>query len=723
MKRLTAALLFVAGAEALAQCPAPTGKDDFSRQTLTDQNFASRDLRGANFTKAVLDGAQFVNADLTGAVFAGASIRPSMKGPADFTGANLTGACFQDAVLQEPDFQFANLACADFSGTDVTAVDFGPAPKLAPESGPCRVKFTGSTIRVRQIPFRVWRYTDFTRTSFVDLTPDQFSFHGIDITGALLGEGQFAGIDFTDATLTGVVLNGSDLRGAKLDGARARASHFDRVDFRLGHAAGTDFTGARMRGMVAQDASMPGAILESAILRGSNFAGTDLREARLQRAFLAPGEGLPATELAGANLSGAKLDEAHLSFVRFRDLHMVRTTFTRVSITDTDFAGATMPGADFSGATLEGVSFRGATLENATFARASLRPSKTTGAVVDLACTQLGGANLRDLGEPPPANALTFLGAVLPDAASCRPEGGGFYCGTELAGQQRYGPTLLPRLTHPATCPPGVIQLCSGQTWLLPNWTTTACGQPEKRWTPPPPHPGPPGETVEIPDEKFRLCLSRQFFGDDRPIPAKFAATVQEINCPNMGIADVTGLEAFTSLRKLTLTANRLTSAEVFGKLKNLEILEVDANALTVLNVPLATLKSLSAANNRIQRVTGIVFPDLEYLDLSRNELAEFALESQRALFYADLSHNRLTAVGDLSHGFGTLAYLYLQNNDLTTIGTLEEAARLTRLSLGGNPKFRCDTLKVDPKVLEKSNCGKSAVTASASPPAATSPD
>ncbi|MCU1244290.1 MAG: pentapeptide repeat protein [Acidobacteria bacterium] len=702
------ALLLLVAAEGVAQavCPAPTGKD-FSGQNLTDHNFSGQKLQGANFTKAVLDGAQFANADLTGAIFPGASLTPSAKGRADFTGATLIKSCFAGAVLRQTDFQFARLACSDFSRSDVTQVNFGPRPDFDPAGNGCgRAKFVDATIRVQQIPFGLWRFTDFTRTRFLGLTTE--TFQGSDISGALLAEAHLAGFDFRKATLTDVDLTHADLRGAVFDGAKAHGITLDGADFQLGIAEGaeTDFTAASLRGLIAQNAELSGALLASAVLRGANLAGADLRGANLKGATLESGDGLGPAELSGANLSGAILDDAHLNFVSFGQTRLIGTSFTRVTLADTDFSNAVMPGVNFFGATLEGVSFRGSPLENASFARARLRRSQTSGRGVDLGCTQLGGANLRDLDEAPLGGAVTFLGAVLPDAAECRTTGKDVYCGTDPAGQRPYGPTLLPVLAHPATCPNGELEICSGKTWLLHQWKTNVCGLPETRWTPPPPVPPPPGETVNIPDANFRTCLSRQFFGDDRPIPTDYAATVEEINCASRNIADVTGLEAFTALQKLTLTANALTDGEIFGRLKNLQILQISSNRLTTLNIRLPTLKALNAANNAIQRVTGLETADLEYLDLSHNQLTTFALDSQRQLFYADLSHNALTSVGELSHGFDALSYLYLQNNDLTAIGSLADAP-LTYLRLGSNPRFQCQTLKVSKEILEASNCGK----------------
>lgn len=714
MKALAAAIVMLVAVGAAAQdgCPKPTGRD-FSGMTVSSRSFAMQDLRGANFTNAKIREVQFTGTDLTGAVFAGATFESS-KDPrfprTTFQGAILTRACFQGARFLIPmDMQFANLACADFSSTDVRILNFGPRQKFDPGAEQCgRAKFIETIVSTRTFAFSVWRSIDFTRTKFTDLTPEQISFKGTDITGALLAEANLAGFDFTGATLTDADLSRANLLGARLDEVNAKGLILDDANFRFGFAIKADMPSAKMRKLDAQDAQLPGAVLVSADLREAKFASADLAGADLSSATLQGGEGLGPTELSGANLNGATFEEANLNFVGFQNTRLINAKFKRVTISDTDFSGVRMPGADFSQATLEGVTFRGASLENASFARAAFGLSKLSNRGVDLACTQLGGVDLR-LREPLRERTVTFLGAVLLDGSMCRQMPDSVFCGREPAGQQIYGPTLLPELAEPVTCPDGRVLKCEGPTWALPEWKTTACGSPETRWVPPPRDPVPPDETVDIPDKNFRICLSRQFFGvDDHEITIEFARSVQEITCTGKGIAYATGLEAFTNLRKLTLLANELTNGEIFGKLPKLEVLQVSANKLTELDLGVATLKAVFASNNAIRRVDGLGTADLVYLDLSHNQLETFPLASQRrTLVYADLSHNRLTEVGNLSAGFTELADLYLQNNDLVTIGSLQEAASLANLRLGSNPRFRCETLKVKQEVLERSNCGK----------------
>jgi uncharacterized protein YjbI with pentapeptide repeats len=485
---MTAAAVFVLlAAEVAAQstCPPPNPKaPNFAGKTLVDENFSGRtDLQGANFTGAVLDGAQFGGVDLTGAVFAKASLIPSKRSRVDFNDATLVKACFQEAIIRQPDLSFAKLACTDFSRTDVSQVDFGVDPRFDPGANPCgRAKFVEATIGVRQVSFDLWRYLDFTRVRFVDLTPDAFV--NADLTLAILTGAQLPGFNFSKATLTDVDLRGADLQKAVFTGAKAQRIKLDGSDFRQGVAIGkeTDFTAASLRGVVAQQADLSEATLASAVLRGAGLPGATLIRTNLKGATLEAGENLGPVELSGAKLDGAMFDDAHLDFVSFRNTRLIGATFARVTLTDTDFSNSVMTEADFFQAVLKGVTFHGSSLQRVSFKAATLSRSTISGRSVDLACTQLGGADLSQLNGAPEEAGVTFLGAVLPDAAECRADG---YCGTEPVSGLPYGPTRVPVLQNRAICPNGELAICSGKTWLLKDWKTTVCGPPETRWTPP----------------------------------------------------------------------------------------------------------------------------------------------------------------------------------------------------------------------------------------------
>lgn len=703
------ALLLAVAVSARSSCPPPSGPN-WARKNLRNENFSRQNLQGADFTGSDLAGAQFIGTDLTGAIFPNANIGVSDIGPTNFSTADLTRACFQDSRFAGTNFDFATLTCADFSRTDLTGVDFG-APVIGPAPD-CRAKFNFSKMRIGQIPVSLWRHTDFTGTNFIDLTPGTFSFIKFDATDAILAGQNLAGFDFTGATLIRTDLSQSDLRGATFNDAVANEIKLDGARFDLGFALGMVLTDAKLRNLIAPRASFKGARMQRADLRGAVLTGAGLDSADLSNAVLEPGEGLEATQLSGADLTDAKLDAAHLNGVRFQTTRLIRASITNVAIAGTDFSNATMPNVKFDGSRIEGVSFRGSSLENASFKNVTFAESKNPIQIVDFTCTQLGGADLRIRA----AEGITFVGAVLPDQASCIPDLAiGFYCGSEPAASAPYPPTILPTLMQEATCPDGVRRICRGTEWLLPQWKTTACnsdGRLETRWTPPVKDDPPPKDVVEIPDANFKKCLQKQLFGGrEQEIPPELAKTVGEINCPSLGIKSAKGLEAFTGLRKLNLSANLLTDGQLFTNLVKLQVLQVSNNQLESLNVRnLKDLTYLNAAHNQLPQVIGLVFADLRYLDLSFNKLPAFNLRAQKKLFYADVSHNALTDTGGVLTDLTELVYLYLQNNDLTTIGPLKALAapsgKLAHLDLGSNSRFQCKTLELEgTDLLKASNC------------------
>jgi uncharacterized protein YjbI with pentapeptide repeats len=720
-------------APTVPSCPAATGKD-YSNQNLTDQNFSRKDLTGANFTNAILNGAQFVGTTLKNAVFSGASLAPSAKQNVNFTAADLTGACFQNTKLTRANLQFANVTCTDFSNADLTNAVFALLPKIVPAAAPgqpqpCRTKFVKATMKIDQFPTRLWGYTDFTNTNFVDLTPGSFSLHGVDITGAMLGGVKMAGFDLTNSILTSVDLSCADLRGAHLDNATAYGLSLNHANAAFATAekivlfnAATPTLVSDLRNLLAQKADFSGGSnMTSANLRNANFGGARLANANLTNAILEAGEGLNSAQLTAADLSNTTFSGAHLNAVSFQNTRLTNATFYGTTLSNTDLSNAVMPGASFQQSTLQGVTFQGSAIQNVSFKNATLSASPSTGSGVNFNCALLGGVDFTNTT----INAASFNAAVLPPYTSCCSQvGGTFFCGIEPASQSPYGPTVLPVLQAQVTCPNGDIASCSATEWVIPNWQTTLCnsqGATQQVWVPPDCHlPPPAGTVVNIPDPNFKKCLHDQFFGPTAPpkdITKVFAATVQEINCSARGITDSTGLEAFTGLAQLDLTANQLTDGAVYANLVNLQVLKVPNNKLPLLNLSgLNNLTYVDASNNQINQVNGFVSTYLQYLDLSNNQLSgSFPLTIQSSLFFADLSHNSLTGIGtgDLS-GFTSMAYLYLENNKLTTIGSLKtiaDAGTLQHINLGCNLGFNCASLQLSSTgpegvLLAASNCG-----------------
>ncbi|MBC7800940.1 MAG: pentapeptide repeat-containing protein [Gemmatimonadaceae bacterium] len=722
-----------------ASCPKANGPPFLGDHSNT--NFSALpagSLRGANFEHAILRGAIFVGQDLTGASFHKADLGPSANGVVDFSNANLTTTCFIGARLEATDFTFAAMTCTDFSGTSLLKAQFGPQQTINPGQD-CRTLFVGSTLAVDAIALSNWGKADFTDAMFTGVSPATFSLAGQDITGAMLGCTTFttppapgckafSAIDFTGANLTGVDLTGAVLVKAVLNRAALNGAVLSRAD--LSYAT---LTCARFYGLASNSACTPKppnsvtpnqgakliqatmpyadfsfATVDYAVLTGANLSGGVFTGTSLQQASLEANNGVGAATVLGATFTGTNFSNAQIDLVQFNNVILTDSKFTNAStLKGTTFTGSIMPGADFTGATLEGVAFDAAILENAVFANAKM-PSVGSG--VTFSCAQLGGATFANATVP----AASFAAAIMPPgppgttppAPCCKQANGPAWCGTNNATQQAYGPVTYPVLATRTNCPNGEMAVCTGTQWILPQWQTNLCSRDrttQTMWAPPDCG-GAPGENVVFKDLNLKQCILNSLPGKPAEVAVTTAATLLSVSCPNRGIADLTGLEQFTNLTSLDLSANQLTQFAL--ALPQLQSLKLSDNRLTSLDMKGLNSSSpvrLEAANNSLSAVIGLESINLVVVDLSYNQLTSFDLPAQApSLTYADLSNNKLTNVLNSSSqnldAMTPLAYLDLSGNSIPTVGSVAAIAgssspTLLSLFLACNPTFQCSSL------------------------------
>jgi uncharacterized protein YjbI with pentapeptide repeats len=748
---------------AQAACPVPAGKTISGDQT--NVNFAAwpaGSLVGANFKGATLKGAIFTGQDLTGASFDSANLGPSDKGPVDFTNTTLNKTCFINANMDATDFTFAAITCADFSYTSLMKAKFGPQQNIQPGNG-CRTKFIGSTLDVHAISTSNWGRVDFSDAIFTNLSPNVFSLNGIDITGAMLGCTTFtappapgckafSNIDMTGANLTGVDLTGAVLVKAKLDHAALNGVRLPHASLNDASLTCAQFYGstpnsnckqtppvssnpnsaANLTQAVLQYADLSNATLDFAVLTGANLSGATFQNASFQNATLEATETIPAASVLGADFTNANFANAHLDQVLFNNAILTNAHFEQgITLNGTDFSGSIMPGANFTGAVLEGVNFSSTILENANFTGTTMKI--TPGGLssgVNFTCAQLGGADFTNAT----ITAATFTAAVMPPGPStitppqscCAQKGGGLWCGTVDITQQAFGSVTYPVPADSITCPNGDVAVCSGAQWILPQWQTNLCNAnhtTQTVWSPPDCG-GTPGQYVVFKDLNLKQCILATLPGNPTEVTLETAAAMLAVNCPGRSIADLTGLEKFTNLTSLDVTANQVKQFAL--RLPQLQSLKISDNQLTSLDVsnlnPNGPVR-LEAANNQLKSVVGLASVNLVVLDLSHNLLTSFDLPEQyQSLTYADLSYNNLTNVldqynTDLSK-MTLLNYLDLSGNSIPGIGSVASIANppspaqptLLSLFLACNPTFQCEALNLPgganpPQALMRSEC------------------
>jgi uncharacterized protein YjbI with pentapeptide repeats len=739
-----------------ATCGAGTGGGrSFAGQDLSNHNFHADpqdSLIGADFSNAQLSGAIFTGQNLTSAKFQGANLGPS-KGPVDFANASLTNTCFVGANLDQTDFSGAQITCADFSGTSLIHATFGPTQNIVMGAG-CRTKFNGATLDVHMISNDPdgksnWSKSDFTSANFQNLSSSTFNLIGKDISGAMLAQTNFTGIDmtganltdvdFSHATLTKAVLNNAAINGAKFYNAQAQSISLvcaqaygnaggktkpDSKPCAPGPTSADPNIGADFRLAALKNADFTAATMDHATFPGGNLTGATFDNASLVQAILQSDAGhIGPAIVQFASFQGVDFSNAQLSNVNLSGSNLRAAVFDSTTLYGTSFTNATLSDARFQSSTLQSVDFSGARLQSSKFRDAKIQaPGDGAGFGANFSCAQLGGADFANATIA----ATNFSNAVMPAEHDCCPatDGGDPWCGIVDATQKPYGPVTFPVLNSIATCPNGSTAQCTGSQWQLsPNWQTTSCnanGTPQQMWS----HPncgGQPGEIVTFKDANLKSCILETLPRQTDVLLAT-AQQITQVNCSGRDIKDISGLENFISLVKLDLSSNALpifTLAFTSGGKpapSNLRTLALDNNALTTLDLSNhPALVSLSVSNNKLKSIAYNANTYLLVLDASHNELTSPDLPIQTSLAYADLSYNALTNVLDSYHndlsGLTSLAFLDVSHNNLPTIGSISAIAScvpqidsdcpkpssdsLQSLFLACNPKFRCGELGV----------------------------
>ena len=152
------------------------------------------------------------------------------------------------------------------------------------------------------------------------------------------------------------------------------------------------------------------------------------------------------------------------------------------------------------------------------------------------------------------------------------------------------------------------------------------------------------GQNVNIPDAIFKAYLvgntAINTNGDNFIQQSEAIIFDGTINCNNLNIYDLTGIEAFTALTSLMCYDNLLYSLDVSQN-----------TALTTLNCEYNQLTSLDVSQNTA----------LTYLKCSRNQLTNLDVSKITALNYLDCDGNKLTSL-DVSQNTA-LYLLYCDGN------------------------------------------------------------
>lgn len=192
-----------------------------------------------------------------------------------------------------------------------------------------------------------------------------------------------------------------------------------------------------------------------------------------------------------------------------------------------------------------------------------------------------------------------------------------------------------------------------------------------------------------IPDPAFEQALID--LGYDTVIDGKVLteniSSVDRLVISSLGIKDLTGIKAFTSLNTLSCSMNPLTNLDVSG-LTSLFMLDISGNELTSLNIKgCSSLNMLYCYYNKLVSIDFSGCTSIQDLGLSYNQLTSIDVSGLTSLYALAIDGNQLTSL-DVSgmtslntltcsfnklkslnvNGCTSLVYLMSYDNQLTSL-------------------------------------------------------
>jgi len=180
-------------------------------------------------------------------------------------------------------------------------------------------------------------------------------------------------------------------------------------------------------------------------------------------------------------------------------------------------------------------------------------------------------------------------------------------------------------------------------------------------------------QNLIIPDANFKAYLvGNPLINTNEDTEIQFteaAAFTGEMLCFNMGISDLTGIEAFPGLTSLICYNNLLTSINLVDNLA-LTTLNVDNNQLTSLNLSSQTLlTTLYASNNQITTLDLSACTQLVKVFCLSNLLTSINLGNNTNLTLLSCSGNQLTSLSLANNT--NLVTLSCSTNQLTSLNLI----------------------------------------------------
>lgn len=208
-------------------------------------------------------------------------------------------------------------------------------------------------------------------------------------------------------------------------------------------------------------------------------------------------------------------------------------------------------------------------------------------------------------------------------------------------------------------------------------------------------------EIVNIPDANFKAALVANALvntnADSEIQCSEASAYSGKLNLESMSISDLTGIEAFTSLKTLFCNINSLTSLNLSANTA-LDTLVCNNNQLTTLDLTsCASLKYVYCAINNLASINVSANITLDYLNCAFNSLTSLDVSNNLILTYLSCGYNSLTSLNAKNgNNVNFSSFLATSNPALTCIQVDNAAwstANWTNIDVGASFSENCNAV------------------------------
>ena len=221
-----------------------------------------------------------------------------------------------------------------------------------------------------------------------------------------------------------------------------------------------------------------------------------------------------------------------------------------------------------------------------------------------------------------------------------------------------------------------------------------------------------------IPDDAFEAYLEANSLGNgianDNRVDTSLISAATVLNIGNLGILEVTGIEAFTALESfqvndndlqviylenlinlttVRVTRNNLTKLDLSNQ-PNLLFVIADSNNLSELQINSTVLETYQVSSNDFSTIDFSVFPLLKQIFCSGNDLTSIDVSSNLNLEKLECQNNDLFSI-DVS-GNSSLTDLRVNNNQLLTSLNVKNGNNGILINFSANNTMNLMCIEVD---------------------------